>query len=196
MNEKIAIYWWAFNPPTLWHLHVIKEIFNNTDIKKIIITPDWLRLDKDYKISEFHRSNLLKIFVDELKNKWYNIEIEDYFLKWKNNSDTTTYEVDKYFIKKLWFQPYHIFWTDILNWIENWSWNPNQYIERRLKKIFISRKWYIFNKKNLENYKLIDSVNQYDISSTETKENINKNLKIDTLVLKQIEDYINNNNLY
>ena len=87
MSNKIAIYWWAFNPPTLWHLHVIKEVFNNTDIEKIIIVPDWFRLDKDYKISEKDRNNLIKIFIDELQINWYRVELETYFLKWKNKSD-------------------------------------------------------------------------------------------------------------
>lgn len=196
MKDKIAIYWWAFNPPTLWHLHVIEQVFKNSEIEKIIIVPDWFRLDKEYKISEEDRNNLIKIFINELNLKWYNIEVETYFLKWKNNSDTTTYEVDKYFIKKLGFQPLHIFWTDISSWIKNWSWNPNKYIQKNLKKIFIPRKWYIFNDLDLENYKLIETSSQSDISSTKTKENINKKLKINKLVTEKIENYIRNNNLY
>jgi nicotinic acid mononucleotide adenylyltransferase len=196
MSNKIAIYWWAFNPPTLWHLHVIKEVFNNTDIEKIIIVPDWFRLDKDYKISEKDRNNLIKIFIDELQTNWYRVELETYFLKWKNKSDTTTYQVDNYFIKKLWFQPYHIFWTDIIPWIKNWSWNPNKYIEKKLKKIFITRKDYEFYKLDLENYKLITVNIESNISSTKVKENINKGLKINKLVTEKIENYILKNKLY
>jgi nicotinate (nicotinamide) nucleotide adenylyltransferase len=196
MSTKIAIYWWAFNPPTLWHLHVIEQIFKNSDIEKIIIVPDWFRLDKNYKIKEENRNKLIKIFINELNILWYNIEIENYFLEWKNNSDTTTYQVDKYFIKKLWKQPYHIFWTDISWEIEKWSWNPNKYIQKQLKKIFIPRKWYNFNKSNLENYKLIEVDSKSSISSTKVKENINNKEKIDKLVIKKIENYINKNNLY
>lgn len=196
MENKIAIYWWAFNPPTLWHLHVIEQVFNNTKIEKIIIVPDWFRLDKDYKISESHRNNLIEIFIQELNLNWFNIEIETYFLEWKNNSDTTTYEVDKYFIEKLNFKPWHIFWTDISSWIKTWSWNPNKYIQKKLKKIFIPREWYNFDDFDLENYKLINTNKTSSISSTQIKENINKNIKIDKLVMKKIEEYIKNNNLY
>jgi len=141
MNEKIAIYWWAFNPPTLWHLHVIKQVLNNSEIEKIIIVPDWIRLDKKYNISEEHRNNLINIFVKEAINLWYNIELENHFLNWENNSDTTTYQVDKYFTNKLWIQPYHIFWVDVSSWINTWSWNPDKYIQKKLKKIFVPRKW-------------------------------------------------------
>lgn len=196
MNNKIAIYWWAFNPPTLWHLHVIEQVFNNTKIEKIIIVPDWFRLDKNYWIQEHHRNNLIDIFIKELSNNWYNIEIETHFLEWNNNSDTTTYEVDKYFIKKLEHQPFHIFWTDISSWIKDWSWNPEKYIQKQLKKIFISRKWYIFDDFDLENYELIKTDIESSISSTQIKENINKNEKIDKLVIEKIEKYIENNNLY
>jgi len=196
MNKNIAIYWWAFNPPTLWHLHVIENVFNNSDIEKIIIVPDWFRLDKNYKISEKDRNNLISIFIDELKINWYNVELDTHFLEWKNNSDTTTYEVDKYFIQKLWFQPFHIFWTDISSWIKNWSWNPNKYIQKKLKKIFIPRKGYEFEDFDLENFKLLDIEKHSDISSTKIKENINKKIKIDKLVTEKIEKYIIKNNLY
>ena len=196
MSKKIAIYWWAFNPPTMGHFHVIKEVLKDENIEKIIIVPDWLRLDKDYEIKEYHRTRLIEIFIDELKISWYNIEIERFFLEWKNKSNTTTYEVDKYFIEKLESQPWHVFWTDISSWIRDWTWNPDKYIQKKLKKIFIPRKWSNFDNFDLENYKLIKTDSESDISSTKIKENINKNLKIDKLVMKKIEEYIKNNNLY
>ena len=196
MSKQIAIYWWTFNPPTLWHSHVIKQIFKNTNIEQIIITPDWVRKDKDYKINEEFRIELINIFISELKQDWYNVVLDNYFLKWKNKSDTTTYEVDKYFISKLDSQPYHIFWTDISEWIKNWSWNPNKYIQKKLRKIFIPRKWYQFNSYDLENYQLIDIDFESDISSTQIKEKINKKNKIDNLVTDNVKKYIINNNLY
>ena len=194
--SNIAIYWWAFNPPTLWHLNVIKEVITNSNINKIIIVPDWLRLDKNYNIKEKDRENLINIFINNLKNEWLNVELENHFLKNKNNSDTTTYKVDKYFINKYKKQVYHIFWTDISWEIKKWSWNPNKYIQKKLKKIFITRKWYKFIPYWLENYILLKTKNISNISSTKVKETINKNQKIDKLVTKEIEEYIKNNNLY
>jgi nicotinic acid mononucleotide adenylyltransferase len=196
MNKNIAIYWWAFNPPTLWHLHVIESVLNESNIEKIIIVPDWFRLDKKYNIKEENRNELIQIFINILKQKWLNIELETYFIKWKNKADTTTYQVDKYFIQKLWFQPYHVFWTDISWEIKKWSWNPNKYIEKSLKKIFIPRKNYDFISDNLENYTILNTEKESDISSTKIKENINKKNKINKLVLREIEEYIKNNKLY
>ena len=52
MNKKTAIYGWAFNPPTLWHKYVIKEVLEQSStIEKIILVPDGMREDKKYGIS-------------------------------------------------------------------------------------------------------------------------------------------------
>jgi nicotinic acid mononucleotide adenylyltransferase len=48
----------------------------------------------------------------------------------------------------------------------------------------------------LENYKLINTEIESDISSTKVKENINNSLKIEELLIKKIEEYINKNKLY
>lgn len=193
---KTAIYWWAFNPPTLGHYHSIEQVFKNSKIDKIIIVPDWVRLDKEYKTSFKNRNELIKIFVEELNEKWFNIELDNHFFEWKNNSDTTTYEVDKYFINKLGFEPYHIFWTDISEWIKDWSGNPDKYIQKRLKKIFVPRFGYVFNDYDLENYELLKIDYESNISSTIVRNNIKENKKIDNLVNKNIEKYIIEHKLY
>lgn len=196
MNSKIAIFWGAFNPPTNGHFHVIEKILKNTDIEKVIITPDGLRLDKNYWIEEKHRKKMIQIFINELIEKWFNIEIDNHFLENKNNWDTTTVKVDLYFKEKLWLSPWHIFWTDISNEIKNWTWNPNKYIEKELKKIFIKRPWYDFNNLNFENFILINPEKKLDISSTIVRKNKNLNIPISNLVIKEIEEYIIKNNLY
>ena len=196
MKSTTAIYWWAFNPPTLWHLHVIKQVFEKSNIKKIIIVPDWIRDDKDYSISENHRKKIINIFIKELKNEWFNVELENYFIDWKNNSNTTTYKVEKYFTQKLKNQPFHIFWVDISEWIKYWTWNPNKYIQKKLRKIFIPRKWYEFSSYDLERYKLLKIDKQSAISSTEVRVNINNIDKLSKLLMKDIHNYIKENNLY
>lgn len=191
MNEKIAIYWWAFNPPTLGHFFVINEIFKNTDIDKILIVPDWDRDDKDYKIEKKLRKDMIELFVNILKNKWLNVWVDYYFFENKNNSKiTTTREVDLYFKEKLNSEPWHIFWTDISWQIKKWSWNPNKYIEKTLKKIFIKRKWFKFINNELENYILINPKNSPNISSTTIRENCKNNIPISNLLFKEIEEYI------
>jgi len=135
-------------------------------------------------------------FVSDLIEEWYNMELENYFFEWKNKKDTTTYEVDKYFIKKLGFQPYHVFWTDISEWIKDWSWNPDKYIQKKLKKIFVPRYWYTFNDYDLKNYQLLRIDSESDISSTRVRNYIKNNEKINNLVSENIERYIVENMLY
>ena len=196
MKWKIAIFWGALNPPTLGHFHVVEQIFEDSLVEKIIIVPDGFRLDKGYQIEEKHRTEMIKLFTDELTSKWFNIEVDNYFLQNKNKSDTTTMEVDLYFKNKLWYQPWHIFWTDICGEIKNWTWNPDKYIEKQLKKIFIKRKWFEFNNQGLENYFLLNPKINTDISSSTVKKNIISNLPISNLVIEEIEKYIIKNNLF
>ena len=195
MKSNIAIYWWAFNPPTLGHLHVIEQVFLLSDITQIIIVPDGPRDDKNYAIEDKHRINLIYLFIQYLEKYWFNIEIDTQFLKNKK-SNTTTREVDKYFIHKLGFQPYHIFWTDVSHSIDKWSWNPGMYIQKKLKKIFVPREWYKFIKNDLENYILINTNKTSSISSTLAKENIKKVICNKNILMNNINDYIKKNNVY
>ncbi|MFK7780124.1 MAG: adenylyltransferase/cytidyltransferase family protein [Candidatus Gracilibacteria bacterium] len=194
--SKIAIYGGAFNPPTLGHYHIIEQIFKNSSIEKIIIVPDGVRLDKEYFINKEDRFELINIFIKELNQKGYNIELNNHFFEGKNDSDTTTYEVDKYFINKLGFEPYHVFGTDISGGIKNWSGNPNKYVEKKVKKIFVPRGGSIFNDYDLENYELLNTDSQTDISSTKVRNNIANNKNINKFVSIEIKEYIIERNLY
>lgn len=93
--EKIAIYWGAFNPPTLWHQEVMVKMITKWYVDKIIFSPDGQRLDKNYWISHQERKDILEVFASEICQKWFNIEFEDYFLH--NNIPTTTMEVENYY---------------------------------------------------------------------------------------------------
>lgn len=193
--ENIAIYWGAFNPPTIWHKDIIEKLLIQNKVSKIIFSPDWQRADKDYKTSMKQRYEMMKIFFEELKNKWLNIEFDDYFLK-KQNWNTTTMQVEEYFSNKLWFNPYHIFWIDTINNMPNRVWNTNRYIEEKLKKIFILRKWFLLPEKiDMKNYFMYD-LDILEISSTTIREMIKNKLKVNHILTPEIHRYIKENNLY
>ncbi len=197
--ENIAIYWGAFNPPTIWHQKVIEWVLeqNQEKISKIVFSPDWSRADKNYKIDEKHRRKLLEIFYDILKSKWLNVCFEKYFLEQKN-WNTTTLEVNKYFTEKFGFPPYHIFWTDVIPNMKNWYWNDNWYIEKQLKKLFLKRVGYENQKelKNMDNYIVLD-IETPEVSSTMVRESILKvSEEAEKLVHPEIFRYIKDNKLY
>ena len=64
--EKVAIYGWAFNPPTLWHQTVMTKMLSQKKVDKIIFTPDWDRLDKDYWVSKNLRIKMLENFYESI----------------------------------------------------------------------------------------------------------------------------------
>lgn len=194
--KNIAVYGGAFNPPTLWHKYVIESIMNKTKIEKIILNPDGERLDKDYKVEKSVRSELMDIFFKELKNEWFNLDINKYFFNWKNNRDTTIMQVKEYYKEILWFEPWFIFGTDVIANMPTWRDNTNQYIERELKKIFIPRPWVTYNLDWFDNYIIVDTP-LLDISSTKVKQNLIENKQsVNDLLSKDVKEYIIKNNLY
>ena len=196
MNKKIAIYGWAFNPPTLWHKYVIKEILEKSStIGKIILVPDGMREDKKYGISMEDKLVLAKHFHQDLVNEGLNVSLDTHFLEWKNGGNTNTVEVDKHFTKKYWSSLPHIFWSDVIDEIKGWVWNENSYIEETLKKIIIHRKWYDFDKQKVKNYEFIPG-QPLSISSTMVREGIKITKKVEHLLIPEVAEYIERRKLY
>lgn len=192
--ENIAIYWGAFNPPTIWHKLVIEKLLTQNEVSKIIFSPDWERRDKNYQINSTDRIKMLQIFFAELKQRWLNVDFEDYFLKnpWK----TTTMEVENYFTNKLWFSPHHIFWIDTISNMPNWVWNTEKYIENKLKKIFIKRKGFeVPINLEMQNFKILD-LEILEISSTTVREMIKNKMRVDHILTPKVRNYIEENWLY
>ncbi len=199
MNTKnIAIYGGSFNPPTIAHSIIVEQVLTKTKIDKVIISPSWVRADKDFNVKEENRKALIDIFFQSLKDKKLTVEFDKYFLEWKNWWYTTTFQEEAYFREKLWFSPYFIFWSDIIPDMPRWSWNKNKFIERKLKKIFINRVGYSFEaeKYSIENYIFLKNCNIPNISSSLVKQRLKNKQKISDLVDSKIEDYIRKNNLY
>lgn len=192
--KNIAIYWGAFNPPTIWHFQVIQWVLTKGIVEKIIFSPDWTRKDKDYKIQDIDRERIIKIFFEELKQRWLNVDFDDYFLR--NPWNTSTMQVEKYFSNKLWFSPHHIFGIDTISNMPNWVWNTDRYIQNRLKKIFIKRRWFeVPTNLGMKNYEMLD-LGILKISSTTVREMIKNKMRVDHILTPNVEAYIKQNWLY
>jgi nicotinate-nucleotide adenylyltransferase len=195
MENKIAVYGGAFNPPTLWHEKVISGLLTSKQVEKIILSPDGYRLDKNYGISQEKRKKIIDIFIESLLKKWLNVEIDTHFLEGKNWDFTSTIEVDKYFKEKLWFSPYHIFWSDVIKNMKNWSGNNDEFIEKKLNKLFISRPWYELTLENIDNYLLADLPDLIEISSTVVRNMLSVKKNVNAIITAEISEYIQNNNI-
>ncbi len=198
--ERIAIFGGAFNPPTIGHTQVLTQVLEETSVDKIILSPDGHRLDKDYGISIKDKIEISNIFAQSLRQKGLNVEMDTHFLEGKNNGPTTTVAVDKYFREKYWDDIWHIFGSDVAQWMQNWEWNTNQYIEKKLQKIFLWRPGYQLNANEygIENYEYLDSKFLEDISSTMVREMVKQKRQevTDIIGAAQILNYIQQQNLY
>jgi len=136
--DETAIYWGAFNPPTLAHIQVVQEVLKTTDITHVIISPSGEREDKDFWIDQKDRRKLMEKYVEILKQLWLSVSLDTYFFDNNDSWVTTTKAEEEYFKSKLWISPYFIFGSDTAENMFWWTNNDDRFIEEKLKKIFVS----------------------------------------------------------
>jgi len=197
--NNIAIYWGAFDPPTIGHTHVMSQVLQETDIDTIILSPDWDRVDKNCKIPIQHKLKIARLYAKHLQQQWLNIQIDTHFLEWKSYHDTNTLEVDRYFRDLHGENIWHIFGSDVMPNMHNWQGNRDEYIEKTLKKIFIPRPWFPIDidKYRMEQSLAIDS-ESLDVSSTDVRQLIEqKKSEVAKIIASEdILEYIQKNKLY
>lgn len=196
--ENIAIYWGAFNPPTLAHAQVVWEVLANSHIHHLIISPSWEREDKQFWINPMNRKKLIKQYITLLQNSWLSVSLDTFFLEWKNQGLTTTAGEEEYFRKKLWVSPHFIFGTDIAPNMPDWSGNIDTFIETKLRKIFINRPGYEFDFEwnGFDNYMLLDVPDMLDISSSLAREMIQNKQSVRGILHPKIIELIKREKLY
>lgn len=195
--KKIALYAWAFNPPTLAHKKVITGVIDTGIVQEVIFAPTWPRSDKSYGIENHTRERILEIFHKEITDEWYPVTFSDYFLKDKNNGNTTTVGMDRYFRSlQEGTELYHIFWLDVIPQIPHWAENEDHIVENRLKKIFINRKWYPTPNPFTMQYSTFVDFDIEWISSTLAREMIRTKQDVLWILSPQVEQFIREHNLY
>lgn len=195
--KKIALYAWAFNPPTLAHKKIITWVIDKWLVDELIFAPTGPRSDKSYWIENYARERILEIFFREIRDEWYPLHFSDHFLKNKNNGNTTTVWMDAYFLS---LEPnielHHIFWIDVIPQIPNWEENEDHKVENHLKKIFIQRKWYPIPKPFTMQYSTFIDFDIEWISSTLAREMIRTKQDVRSILSPWVCDFIEKNWLY
>ena len=79
--------------------------------------------------------------------------------------------------------------------MKNWSGNNDEFIEKKLNKLFISRPWYELTLENIDNYLLADLPDLIEISSTVVRNMLSVNKNVNAIITAEISEYIQNNNI-
>lgn len=197
-NKNIAIYWGAFNPPTLAHAQIVENVLNQTDISHIILSPSGEREDKDFWIPQSERKRLIELFFQALKSQGCSVDIDFHFFHWHNGGITTTKAEEAYFREKLWVSPSFIFGSDTAENMSWWSNNEDRFIEEKLKKIFIHRPGHEFDftANGFREYMLLDIPDMLDISSSLAREMIQNKASVAWILTPEIVWEIHKKNLY
>lgn len=196
--ETIAIYWGAFNPPTLAHAQAVQEVLKRKAASHIILSPSGEREDKNFWIPHMNRKKLIHIFLELLKKDGLSVSLDTHFFEGNNGWHTTTTAEEVYFRKKLWFSPAFIFGSDVAKNIPWWSNNEGKFIEERLRKIFIMRPWehFDFIANGFKEYTLLDIPDMLDISSSLAREMVARKRSVNGILFPEISAEIKENDLY
>ncbi len=166
----IVLYGGSFNPPTLGHFNLVKELNDKFIIKKIIIIPS-LKSDSKKLLDFKHRFLMLNLMFKKVKN----VEISDYEKKVPFKG--TYYELLE-IEKKYGEKPYLAIGADNFKNLENWI---------NYKKLITEFPIIVFNRNKNLAWAKIDKFNKDNNSNlmfVDLKEESSS-----TLVRENIEEY-------
>lgn len=198
MSKKLIVYGGSFNPPSIAHITLAKQLIKSLEVDKFLFLPVGDRYKKDGLISAKHRVNMLNIACeDEEKIAVSLIEIE---------SKKRLYTIETLDLIRNEYKDYEIFFVmgmDNLRDIINWK--DYKRLLADYKIIAMNRGTDTLNKvindiPDIKSYKdnIIQIVGllELNISSTTIRQYIKEGKKIGHLTDKKIIKYINENNLY
>lgn len=194
--KKYGIFGGTFNPPHIAHYTLAEEVRKILNLDKIIFIPSALPPLKDIsRIVEIkHRFVMAKIAFE--RNKYF--EVSDIEIK-INNSKSYTIDTliklnDIYKNESVKF--YLILGLDSI--IDFPKWKSPEKLFDYAEVVIIKRPGSKITdvKREFAEKAMFVDVSQLDVSSTQIRENIKNNISIKSLVLPEIEQYIEKNNLY
>lgn len=197
-KKLVIVYGGAFNPPSVAHITLAKQLINSTGAKKLLFVPVGDHYTKNGLIPAYHRVNMLKLACEKSKRlevntievdseqRLYTIETLDR-IKGENPNDDMCFIMGTDNLR------------DIVNWRE-WQRILTEYKiivmdrgEDNLRKVFN-------NIPVLKSYQpniiQIPGLLVSDISSTLIREHIEVGRTIGHLATREVIKYIKENRLY
>lgn len=196
---SICLYQGSFNPIHNAHIKVAEYVHNKFGFEKIVFIPAFKPPHKDLKNFDadnaIHRLNMVQIATDGIP--YFDVSAIEY----TRNRPSYTYDTIvqiKYIVKpkdKINF----IIGTDAFAKIE--SWHRAEELKELVNFILFVRENdfdespFLKLKEKGYNYELMD-MPFIDISASEVREKIKRNIDICDIVPKRVADYIKQNNVY
>lgn len=202
MNKDIiAIYGGSFNPPTIAHENIARDILRLSDINKLIYLPVGDAYKKKNLIESNYRYKMLKIITNKLVSEDFNVEISTLEM----DTDRRLYTIESLRILKEKYKKdlAFVMGTDNIKEFNSWS-NPQSLLEE-FYFIVIEREEDDVSKLIKENpllskyqdkFLILKDTSYKSISSTYIRENIKNTELVQSYIDKEILSYIKKNNLY
>ncbi|MGL4742344.1 MAG: nicotinate (nicotinamide) nucleotide adenylyltransferase [Sarcina sp.] len=203
MNKKniIAIYGGSFNPPTIAHENIVRDILKLEIFDKVIYLPVGDSYSKKSLICEKYRFDMLSILIDKLQKESLNVEINR--LEIDANKRLYTLEslriLKKEYNKDLAF----VMGTDNIKEFHTW-YNPKMLLEE-FYFVVIQRSEDDVLKlieedellcKYKEKFIVVKETSYSEVNSTYIRNNIYIDEKIERHIDEKVLQYIKSNNLY
>ncbi|MGL5821626.1 MAG: nicotinate (nicotinamide) nucleotide adenylyltransferase [Sarcina sp.] len=202
MNKSIiAIYGGSFNPPTIAHENIVRDILNLEIFDKVVYLPVGDSYNKETLISSKYRFEMLNILTNKLKKENLNVEIN----RLEIDASKRLYTLESLRILKKEYKQNLAFvmGTDNIKEFHTW-YNPDILLEE-FYFVVIQRSEddvlkLIKDDELLCKYKdkfiIVKETSYSEVNSTYIRNNIYNDEKIERHIDKKVLQYIKSNNLY
>lgn len=193
---KLCVFQGTFNPIHNAHIQVAEYAYKNLDVDKILFIPAAKPPHKEYNPEmSGHRLNMVKLVVQD----YFEFEVSDIEYKLEGKSYTYNTICKLYKKSDIEGRIKFLIGTDAFQYIENW-YRADELKELLDFRVFIrednfesKRFEYLREKGYVFDLMPLDFL---DISSTQIREHIKKNLPLADLIDIKVEEYIRKNDLY
>lgn len=183
---RIALFGGKFDPPHLAHLEITKHILQTQLVDQLWFLPANTHPWRNIHVSPEHRLKMLS-FMENRNIKICDIEIV---------RGGQTYTIDT--IRQLQqTTPHSFYWVNGTDQAEQLpKWKEFEELKKRMKFLMIPRNNILFSNTTIS-YQILQPLKLYkSYSSTLIRNAIKEKKSIDSFVLPEVKEYIQNNKLY
>lgn len=185
MNKRLGFFGGCFNPPTIAHIKLIEKTIETANLDKVYFVPMGDLYEKNGLVQIQHRVNMLNLAI---KNN-PKLAVSD--IQFSNNKKM--HAIDTFKLININFnQSENFFIMGSDNFKELTKWKNSEELLKNYKYIILDRG--NFESKDVIVIKSSDELKE--ISSSKIREKIKNKENIENVIIKDIENYILENNLY